>query len=157
MQGKDLTLKWLEGVSFDQNGEMATERRKGGNMLKIGEFSKLVQVPVPTLRYYDQVGLLKPVEVDRFTGYRYYSASQLPRLNRIRLGFSLEQIAVVLADVNSSEGSLARQRSFAALRMTKPDGLFFEMDWPNARLRISRIDSPHCIASALVRRSTRTI
>jgi len=78
-----LTLKWLEGVSFNQNGEMAIARRKGDNMLKIGEFSKLVQVSVPTLRYYDQVGLLKPVEVDRFTGYRYYSASQLPRLNRI--------------------------------------------------------------------------
>ena len=28
-------------------------------MIKIGEFSKLVQVPVATLRYYDQVGLLK--------------------------------------------------------------------------------------------------
>lgn len=71
-------------------------------MIKIGEFSKLVQVPVPTLRYYDQVGLLKPVEVDRFTGYRYYSISQLPRLNRILalkgLGFSLEQISAVLAE-----------------------------------------------------------
>jgi DNA-binding transcriptional MerR regulator len=71
-------------------------------MIKIGEFSKLVQVPVPTLRYYDQVGLLKPVEVDRFTGYRYYSTSQLPRLHRILalkgLGFSLEQIAAVLAE-----------------------------------------------------------
>jgi DNA-binding transcriptional MerR regulator len=69
-------------------------------MLKIGEFSKLAQVPVPTLRYYDQIGLLKPVDVDRFTGYRYYSASQLPRLHRIMalkgLGFSLEQIGVVL-------------------------------------------------------------
>jgi DNA-binding transcriptional MerR regulator/predicted transcriptional regulator YdeE len=71
-------------------------------MIKIGEFSKLVQVPVPTLRYYDQVGLLKPVAVDRFTGYRYYSTSQLPRLNRILalkgLGFSLEQIGAVLAE-----------------------------------------------------------
>src|SRR5215207_4170964 len=71
-------------------------------MIKIGEFSKLVQVPVATLRYYDQVGLLKPVEVDRFTGYRYYSASQLPRLHRILalkgLGFSLEQIGAVLAE-----------------------------------------------------------
>jgi len=71
-------------------------------MIKIGEFSKLVQVPVPTLRYYDQIGLLKPVEVDRWSGYRYYSASQLPRLHRILalkgLGFSLEQIAAVLAD-----------------------------------------------------------
>jgi len=71
-------------------------------MIKIGEFSKLVQVPVATLRYYDQVGLLKPIEVDRYTGYRYYSASQLPRLHRILalkgLGFSLEQIGVVLAE-----------------------------------------------------------
>jgi DNA-binding transcriptional MerR regulator/predicted transcriptional regulator YdeE len=71
-------------------------------MIKIGEFSKLVQVPVATLRYYDQVGLLKPVEVDRFTGYRYYSAGQLPRLHRILalkgLGFSLEQIGMVLAE-----------------------------------------------------------
>jgi DNA-binding transcriptional MerR regulator len=69
-------------------------------MFKIGEFSKLVQVPVATLRYYDQLGLLKPVEVDRFTGYRYYTAGQLPRLHRILalkgLGFSLEQIAIVL-------------------------------------------------------------
>src|SRR5262245_21358459 len=69
-------------------------------MIKIGEFSKLVQVPVATLRYYDQVGLLKPVRVDQFTGYRYYSASQLPRLHRILalkgLGFSLEQIGRAL-------------------------------------------------------------
>jgi DNA-binding transcriptional MerR regulator/predicted transcriptional regulator YdeE len=71
-------------------------------MIKIGEFSKLVQMPVPTLRYYDQVGLLKPVKVDHSSGYRYYSADQLPRLHRILalrgLGFSLEQISVVLAE-----------------------------------------------------------
>jgi len=71
-------------------------------MFKIGEFSKLVQVPVPTLRYYDQVGLLKPVMVDQFTGYRYYSANQLPQLHRILalkgLGFSLEEIGAVLAE-----------------------------------------------------------
>ena len=76
-------------------------------MFKIGEFSRLVQVPVPTLRYYDEVGLLKPIEVDRFTGYRYYSADQLPRLNRILalkgLGFTLEQIAEVLAEGLSPE------------------------------------------------------
>ena len=71
-------------------------------MIKIGEFSKLAQVSVPTLRYYDQVGLLKPVKVDKFTGYRYYTVSQLPQLNRIvalkGLGFSLEQISAVLAE-----------------------------------------------------------
>lgn len=76
-------------------------------MLKIGEFSKLAQVPIATLRYYDQVGLLKPAELDFFTGYRYYSVSQLPRLNRILalkgLGFSLEQIALALVEGLTSE------------------------------------------------------
>ena len=71
-------------------------------MIKIGDFSKLVGVPILTLRYYDQVGLLKPIQVDPMTGYRYYSASQLPRLHRILalkgLGFSLEQIAVALTE-----------------------------------------------------------
>ncbi|MCA9908879.1 MAG: MerR family transcriptional regulator, partial [Anaerolineae bacterium] len=65
-------------------------------MFKIGEFSKLSQVTVKTLRFYDQEGLLQPAQVDPMTGYRYYSADQLPRLNRIlalkALGFSLEQI-----------------------------------------------------------------
>lgn len=63
-------------------------------------FSKLAQVPVPTLRYYDQIGLLRPSETDRATGYRYYAAEQLPRLHRILalkgLGFSLEQIGATL-------------------------------------------------------------
>ena len=69
-------------------------------MIKIGDLSRISRVPVKTLRYYDEVGLLKPVEVDRFTGYRYYSLDQLSRLNRILalkdLGFSLEQIAQLL-------------------------------------------------------------
>lgn len=66
-------------------------------MLKIGEFSRLSQTPVSTLRYYDDIGLLKPVSVDGFTGYRYYSADQLPTLNRVTelkdLGLSLAEIA----------------------------------------------------------------
>lgn len=69
-------------------------------MLKIGDFSRLGQVTIQTLRHYDDLGLLKPSTVDAFTGYRYYSYEQLPRLNRILalkdLGFSLEQIAAVL-------------------------------------------------------------
>ena len=69
-------------------------------MFKIGEFSKLSHMTVKTLRYYDEIGLLKPAKVDRFTSYRYYSADQLPRLNRILalkdLGLSLDQIARLL-------------------------------------------------------------
>ncbi len=71
-------------------------------MLRIGDFSRLSQTPVSTLRYYDEIGLLKPVEVDHFTGYRYYAFDQIDRLNRIQqfkeLGFSLEEIAALLAD-----------------------------------------------------------
>src|SRR6266545_5034548 len=65
-------------------------------MIRIGDFSKLSRVSIKTLRYYDEMGLLKPIEVDRFTGYRYYEFDQLPRLYRILalkdLGFSLEEI-----------------------------------------------------------------
>lgn len=69
-------------------------------MFKIGDFSRLTFVTVKTLRYYDEIGLLKPVQVDGFTGYRYYSADQLPRLNYIialkDLGLSLDEVAVLV-------------------------------------------------------------
>ena len=42
-------------------------------MLKIGEFSKLSRVSVRMLRHYDEIGLLKPAEIDRFTEYHHVS------------------------------------------------------------------------------------
>lgn len=70
--------------------------------LKIGEFSKMMQVTVKTLRYYEQKGLLLPYEVDEWTGYRYYSIEQMQRLNIIRglqqQGFTLEEIKELLED-----------------------------------------------------------
>ena len=69
-------------------------------MLKISDFSKLSLVSVKALRYYDERGLLKPARVDPSTGYRFYSASQLTRLNRILamkdMGLDLSQIALLL-------------------------------------------------------------
>jgi len=69
-------------------------------MFRIGEFSKIAQVSGRLLRYYDEIGLLKPRHIDPWTGYRYYMADQLPRLNRILalkdLGLSLEQIQQLL-------------------------------------------------------------
>lgn len=69
-------------------------------MLKIGDFSKLARVTIKTLHHYEQMGLMRPAWIDRFTGYRYYSLQQLPRLNRILalkdLGFSLEEISRLL-------------------------------------------------------------
>ena len=77
------------------------------HMLRIGDFSRLSQVTIKALRYYDDLGLLKPISIDKFTGYRYYSIEQLPRIHRImalkELGLSLEQIAVVLDDELATE------------------------------------------------------
>src|SRR5688572_12871667 len=61
-----------------------------------------------TLRHYDDIGLFKPAQVDRFTGYRYYTFDQLPRLNRILvlkgLGFSLDDIRqMVDSDLEAGE------------------------------------------------------
>jgi len=76
-------------------------------MFKIGDFSKLSRVPVKTLRYYDEISLLRPIGVDRFTRYRYYALEQLPTLYRIlglkELGFSLEQIGQLLESELSPE------------------------------------------------------
>jgi len=52
-------------------------------MFRIGEFSKLTQVSIRMLRYYDETGLLKPAQIDKFTGYRLYSVDQIPTLHRI--------------------------------------------------------------------------
>jgi DNA-binding transcriptional MerR regulator len=69
-------------------------------MLTIGEFAWLSQVTVDALRHYDRLNLLKPAHLDRFTGYRYYSLKQLPRLNRIlalkELGLPLSEIGRLL-------------------------------------------------------------
>ena len=54
-------------------------------MFKIGEFSKLTQVSIRMLRYYDEIGVLKPAEVNSYTGYRMYSAEQIPILQKILL------------------------------------------------------------------------
>ena len=76
-------------------------------MFRIGEFSRITRVTIDTLRHYDALGLLKPAEVDPFTGYRYYSARQLESLNRIlalkEVGFSLEEIARILLEKPTNE------------------------------------------------------
>ena len=75
-------------------------------MIKIGDFSRLSQVPVSTLRYYDEVGLLRPSVVDEANGYRFYTLEQLPVLNRILalkwLGLSLDQITQLLTETVST-------------------------------------------------------
>src|SRR5262249_17957398 len=81
--------------------------REVGTMFSIGEFSKIAQVSGRLLRYYDQQGLFKPAHIDQETGYRFYSARQLPELNRIlalkELGLTLEQIASLSPQISANE------------------------------------------------------
>jgi DNA-binding transcriptional MerR regulator len=71
-------------------------------VFRIGDFSRLARVSCRLLRYYDEIDLLKPAATDSDSRYRYYTAEQLGRLNRILvlkdLGFSLDGIARIVAD-----------------------------------------------------------
>ncbi len=73
-------------------------------MFRIGEFSKLTQVTVRMLRYYDEMGLLKPAQIDPWSGYRMYSVEQIPVLNKIIYlrdsGFNVTEIALALSNGN---------------------------------------------------------
>lgn len=87
-------------------------------MFKIGEFSRIGRVSMRLLRYYDELGLLRPAHTDSNSGYRFYTAAQLPRLNRILvlrdLGLTLEQIARALEqDISAEElrGMLLMRRA----------------------------------------------
>ena len=87
-------------------------------MFGIGDFAALGRVSVRMLRHYDAIGLLRPARVDPSSGYRYYSADQLSRLNRIialkDLGFTLEQVQTVLdekVDVTELRGMLRLRRA----------------------------------------------
>ena len=65
-------------------------------MDKIGDFSKKVGIPASTLRYYDEIGLLKPGYTDQFSNYRYYTDSEYDTALIIKylqgLKFTLEEI-----------------------------------------------------------------
>ena len=69
-------------------------------MFRIGDFSRIARVSARQLRFYDEIGLLRPAHADPVTGYRFYTVAQLGLLNRILvlkdLGFNLEQVGGIL-------------------------------------------------------------
>ena len=74
------------------------------NMKSIGEIAKTVQVKVSTLRYYDEIGILKPQYIDDESRYRYYSDKQVNLLVRIlelkKYGFNLDAIRGLLNETS---------------------------------------------------------
>jgi len=114
------------------------------SMFRIGEFSHIARVSTRSLRYYDQLGLLEPDFVDPETGYRHYTASQLPRLNRILalkdIGLSLDEIASLIdREVSADE--------LRGMLVVKKSELEQELTHQQTRLRlietrIDEIDTP---------------
>lgn len=97
-------------------------------MFRIGEFSKLTQVSIRMLRYYDENGLLKPAHIDKFTGYRLYSVDQIPMLHRIIFlrdsGFQVSEIATALKNWNDDfiiEELLHKQKEIQSLIRTEQE------------------------------------
>ncbi|EUJ48467.1 MerR family transcriptional regulator [Paenilisteria rocourtiae] len=73
-------------------------------MFQIGEFSRLANVSIRSLRHYDKIGLLVPEKINIETNYRYYSAKQLQTINKIQ---KLKEIGLGLSVINEilSSGS----------------------------------------------------
>jgi len=108
-------------------------------MFKIGDFSKVAQVSGRLLRYYDEIDLFKPIHTDTATGYRYYTAEQLPDLNRIlalkNLGLSLDQIGRMIQDNISTDeirGMLLLKKSQIEQNLREE---FFRLQAVESRLR----------------------
>lgn len=92
-------------------------------LFSIGEVAKLYDLNIRTLRYYDQIGLLKPERTDENTGYRYYSNRQFERLNTIKylraLDMPLERIAQFFEsrDVDTLTELLCQQQERTRARL----------------------------------------
>ena len=88
--------------------------------LKIGEFSKMNNVSIQTLRYYDKVGLLKPSFVDSETGYRYYDVGQCVILDTIvflrSLGYSLQEVHYYLSQTGKTIQNIIEERQEALIK-----------------------------------------
>lgn len=105
-------------------------------MFKIGEFSRLSRIPVKTLRYYHDIGLLRAAAVDFDSSYRYYGAEQLVRLNHIlalkELGFGLDEIGRILDD------DLTPEQLRGMLRMKRAE---LERSLHAEQARLARIEA----------------
>lgn len=111
-------------------------------MLKIGDFSKLSRVSIRMLRHYDDIGLLKPAEIDEFTGYRYYHEEQLFVIGRITalkdMGFALADIIKMLEaydDKNKLDDFFLRKQEELAEDVKQTEYKLMLLDSARKRLR----------------------
>ncbi len=112
------------------------------NMLyKIGEFAKLTNISVKTLRYYDEINLLKPEEVDLFSGYRYYSYRQKEDLELIlalkEAGFSLEEVK--RNKDNYSDEVMQKKKKTLLMEQERLDERIKKLDYLRNHIRDKKI------------------
>lgn len=126
--------------------------------ISIGDFSRMTQLPVKTLRHYHDVGLLKPHRVDPATGYRYYSNDQAPIAQVIRrlrdLGMPLADVRAVLvsapADRNALiSGHLARLENQLAATRSAVESLRAILEAPARESRIEHRTVADTAAAAI--------
>ena len=78
--------------------------------LTIGELSKLSGSSIRCLRYYDELGILKPAYINKQTGYRYYAMEQLTTLSLIQVCNELDIPLKRFQDHREEDGSFALKR-----------------------------------------------
>jgi len=111
---------------------MATENGRGLAALTVGQVAGQLGVTVRTLHHYDQIGLLVPGERTP-AGYRLYTSDDLTRLQNVvvyrRLGFPLEEIALLLDEPSADVGEhLRRQRAAVLSRLDEMSDLVTAID-----------------------------
>lgn len=95
------------------------------NRFSIGEMSKLNNIPIKTLRYYDEIDLFKPIEVAASSNYRYYSLEQFEQLNTINylklLGLPLKEIKnhLEVRDIAEFLDLLKKQQAITTATISK--------------------------------------
>lgn len=110
-------------------------------LYKIGEFAKLTNISVKTLRYYDEINLLKPEEVDLFSGYRYYSDRQKEDLELIlalkEAGFSLEEVK--RNKDNYSDEVMQKKKKTLLMEQERLDERIKKLDYLRNHIRDKKI------------------
>ena len=101
--------------------------------MQIKEFAEFTGVSVRTLHYYDEIGLLRPAEVDRITGYRFYNEESLLRMQEIlfyrELDFSLKNIGEILSSSNYDKAkALQEQKQLLVLKKERLERLISAID-----------------------------
>lgn len=101
--------------------------------MQIREFADFTGVSVRTLHYYDEIGLLKPAQVDKFTGYRYYDEQSLLRMQEIlfyrELDFSLKSIGEMLSSPDyDRQKALETQKKLLTLKKERLERLILAID-----------------------------